>query len=115
MSKLDYETIQSIQENTIKKLIKYINEALKKDRNLDSIEFYYPDFDENKARLAFNVWISTDYRTSSGKSFIEMMLDEKANQLSSLEKSILIERNKSFISLFEIEKIDGEYIHVKIY
>ncbi len=113
MSKLDYETIQSIQENTIKKLIKYINEALKKDRNLDSIEFYYPDFDENKARLAFNVWISTDYRTSSGKSFIEMMLDEKANQLSSLEKSILIERNKSFISLFEIEKIDGEYIHVK--
>jgi len=113
MSKLDYKTIQSIQENTIKKLIKYINEALKKDKNLDSIEFYYPDFDENKARLAFNVWISTDYITSSGKSFIEMMLDEKSNQLSNLEKKILIERSKTFVSLFEIEKIDGEYIYVK--
>jgi hypothetical protein len=113
MSKLDYETIQSIQETTIKKLIKYVNEALKKDINLDSIEFYYPDFDENKARLAFNVWISTDYITSSGKSFIEMMLDEKSNQLTNLEKKILIERSKTFVSLFEIEKIDGEYIYVK--
>lgn len=113
MSKLDYETIQSIQETTIKKLIKYVNEALKKDINLDSIEFYYPDFDESKARLAFNVWISTDYITSSGKSFIEMMLDEKSNQLSNLEKIILIERSKTFVSLFEIEKIDGEYIYVK--
>ncbi|MFS8541519.1 MAG: hypothetical protein LOD89_05460, partial [Tissierellales bacterium] len=105
--------IQSIQETTIKKLIKYVNEALKKDINLDSIEFYYPDFDESKARLAFNVWISTDYITSSGKSFIEMMLDEKSNQLSNLEKNILIERSKTFVSLFEIEKIDGEYIYVK--
>ncbi len=113
MSKLDYEKIQSIQENTIKKLIKYINESIKNDSALDSIEFYYPDFDENKTRLAFNVWISTDYRTSSGKSFIELMLDEKSNQLSNLEKSILIERNKSFISLFEIQKIDGEYVNVK--
>jgi hypothetical protein len=113
MSKLDYETIQSIQETTIKKLIKYVNEALKKDINLDSIEFYYPDFDESKARLAFNVWISTDYITSSGKSFIEMMLDEKSNQLTNLEKKILIERSKTFVSLFEIEKIDGEYIYVK--
>jgi hypothetical protein len=113
MSKLDYETIQFIQETTIKKLIKYVNEALKKDINLDSIEFYYPDFDESKARLAFNVWISTDYITSSGKSFIEMMLDEKSNQLTNLEKKILIERSKTFVSLFEIEKIDGEYIYVK--
>lgn len=113
MSKLDYEEIQSIQEKTIKKLIKYINENLKEDRSLDSIEFYYPDFDENKTRLAFNVWISTDYRTSSGKSFIELMLDEKSHQLTSLEKSILIERNRSFISLYEIERIDGEYIYAK--
>jgi len=113
MSKLDYEEIQSIQENTIKKLINYINEAIKNDRDLDSIEFYYPDFDENKTRLAFNVWVSTDYRNSSGKSFIEMMLDEESNQLSSLEKSILIERNKSFISLFEIQEVDGKYVNVK--
>lgn len=113
MNKIDYEKIQTIQENTIKKLINYINESIKYDRTLDSIEFYYPDFDEKKAKLAFNVWISTDYRTDSGKSFIELMLDEKSNQLSSLEKSILIERNKSFISLFEINNIDGDYVYVK--
>ncbi|MBZ2174853.1 hypothetical protein K8M07_06275 [Schnuerera sp. xch1] len=112
MSKLDYDKIQILQENTTKKLIKYINEFVKKGKSLDSIEFYFPDFDKQKTKLAFNVWISIDYRTDSGKSFIEHMLDEESNQLSSLEKNILVERNKSFISLFEIEHIKGEYIYV---
>ncbi|CCQ94624.1 hypothetical protein CULT_20064 [[Clostridium] ultunense Esp] len=111
-NKLDYEQIQTIQENTTRKLIKYINEFVKRDRILDSIEFYYPDFDEQKTRIAFNVWISIDYKTNYGKSFIEHMLEEKSSYLTSLEKEILIERNKSFISLFEIEKIEGYYVYI---
>lgn len=112
MNKFDYEQIQTIQENTTRKLIKYINEFVKKDRILDSIEFYYPDFDEQKTRIAFNVWISIDYRTNYGKSFIEHMLEDKSSHLTSLEKEILIERNKSFISLFEIERIEGAYVYI---
>ncbi len=112
MNKLDYKQIQTIQENTTRKLIKYINEFVKRDKILDSIEFYYPDFDEQKAKIAFNVWISIDYRTDYGKSFIEHMLEEKSSYLTNLEKEILIERNKSFISLFEIEKIEGSNIYI---
>jgi hypothetical protein len=111
MHKLSYNEIQTIQENTTKKLIKYINEFIKKDRSLDSIEFYYPDFDEQKTMIAFNVWVSIDYRTNYGKSFIEHMLEDKSPMLSNLEKEILIERNKSHISLYEISDIKGEYIH----
>lgn len=113
MSNLDYEKIQTLQENVTKKLINFINDFIKDDRSLDSIEFHYPNFDERKAKLAFNVWLSIDYRTNTGKSFIELMLEEETMQLSNLEKEILIERNKSFVSLFEIEKIDGEFIHAK--
>lgn len=110
MNKLTYEQIQTIQEKTTKKLINYINEFIKKDRSLDSIEFYYPNFDEQKTIIAFNIWVSIDYKTDHNKTFIEHMLEEKSNQLSSLERQILIERNKSYISLFEILNIKGEYI-----
>ena len=75
-------------------IIKHTGEFVKRDKILDSIEFYYPDFDEQKAKIAFNVWISIDYRTDYGKSFIEHMLEEKSSYLTNLEKEILIERNK---------------------
>lgn len=112
MYKLSYEQIQTIQENTTRKLINYINDFIKKDNSLDSIEFYYPDFDDEKTMIAFNVWVSIDYRTHYGKSFIEHMLEEKPHGLTSLEKEILRERNKSYISLFEIQGIRGEFIYV---
>ena len=112
MYKLSYEQIQTIQENTTRKLINYINDFIKKDNSLDSIEFYYPDFDDEKTMIAFNVWVSIDYRTHYGKSFIEHMLEEKPHGLTSLEKEILRERNKSYISLFEIQGIREEFIYV---
>lgn len=112
MNNLNYKQIQSIQDNTTKKLIKYINDFIEEDKELDSIEFYYPNFDEQKTRIAFNIWISTDYKTHYDKTFIEHMLEDKSNQLSNLEKEILIERNKSYISLFEISNIEEEYIEV---
>lgn len=112
MNNFTYEQIQNIQDKTTKKLIKYINEFIKADKSLDSIEFYYPDFDEKKTMIAFNVWVSIDYKTESNKSFIEHMLEEKPNQLSALEKDILIERNKSYMSLFEVLKVKNEYLEV---
>ena len=113
MSKLSFDEIQTIQENATRKLIEYINENIKNDKSLETIEFYYPDFDERKARLAFNVWVSIDYINNSGKTFIEQMLEERSNELSNAEKIILIERNKSFISLYEIKNIKGNKVHVR--
>lgn len=112
MYRLSYEQIQTIQENTTKKLIKYINDFIKKDDSLDSIEFYYPDFDDEKTMIAFNVWVSIDYRTNYGKSFIEHMLEERPQGLTYLEKEILRERNKSYVSLFEIQGIRGEFVYI---
>ena len=57
--------------------------------------------------IAFNVWVSIDYRTHYGKSFIEHMLEEKPHGLTLWKKEILRERNKSYISLFEIQGIRG--------
>ena len=46
MGKLDYEQIMAIQENATRKLLNYIDDFFQKEKTIDSIEFYYPDFDE---------------------------------------------------------------------
>ena len=109
----NYEEIINIQENATKKLLSYIDNFFQKEKNVDSIEFYYPDFDERRTRMAFNVWISLDYKTKYGKTFIEHFLEDSLDVLNEDEKKILIERNKSHISLFEIKNIKGDLMYVE--
>lgn len=113
MYKLSYKEIQTIQENTTKKLIRYINDFLKDDNSLDSVEFYYPDFDDENTMIAFNVWVSIDYKTNYGKTFIEHMLEDRPNGLTNLEREILQERNKSYVSLFEVQRIRDEFVYLE--
>lgn len=113
MINLNYDEIMFIQENATKKLLTYIDKYFQREKNFNSIEFYYPDFDEKRTRMAFNVWISLDYKTKYGKYFIEHFLEESGEVLTEDEKEILIERNKSHISLFEIQNIKGDLIYVE--
>lgn len=112
MQSLNYIQIQKIEMSATKKLLKYISKEIKGEDVIDNLEFFYPDFGEHKHRLAFNIWISIDFIGKDGKSFIEKLLEEKPSKLTSYEKEVLIERNKSNISLFEIIGIDGEFIKV---
>lgn len=113
MKKLDYEKIMDIQESATKKLLNYIDEFFQKEDNIKAIQFYYPDFDEIRTSTAFNVWISLDYITKYGKNFIEHFLEDCPEKLNDNEKEILMERNKSHISLFEIKNIKGDLIYIK--
>lgn len=109
----NYEKIINIQENATKKLMQYIDIFFQKEKNIKPIEFYYPDFDEKRTGMAFNVWISLDYKTKYGKNFIEHFLEDSLEVLNEDEKEILLERNKSHISLFEIKNIKGDLMYVE--
>lgn len=112
MQNLSYKEIQKIEMSATQKLLNFMSKEIQ-DRNLiEKLEFYYPDFSESKYKLAFNVWLSIDYIDKSGKSFIEKLLEDKSTKLTPEERQILIERNKSSISLYEIQSIDEEYISV---
>jgi hypothetical protein len=113
MYKLTYEQIQNIEGNATKKLLKYINKYTEDANFFNNVDFYYPDFGEQKNIIAFNVWISIDYITKDGKTFIEHFLEEMPKSLTNLEKEVLIERNKSHISLFEIIDFEEEFLYVK--
>ncbi len=113
MTKLNYKKIMDIQENATKKLLKYISQYIKNETEIDTIEFHYPNFDQDRTAIAFNVWVSLDYRTKEGKYFIEHLLEENPQSLTSLEKEILEERNKSHISLFEVVEIKNNYMYVE--
>lgn len=110
MQSLNYSQIQKIELSATKKLLKYISKEIQEESIIDTLEFFYPDFGEHKHRFAFNIWISIDFVSKDGKSFIEKFLEERSSKLTNHEKEVLIERNKSNISLFEIVEIDGEYI-----
>lgn len=112
MEDFTYKQIQKIDKSATKKLLKYISKEIQDENILDKLEFFYPDFGEQRHTLALNVWISIDFMGKDGKTFIEKFLEEKSSSLTEQEKEILIERNKSNISLFEILDTNGERIKV---
>lgn len=112
MQTINYKKIQKIELSATEKLLDYISTVIGQEDTLEEVEFFYPDFDASKNSIAFNIWLSMDFVTSSGKTFIHKFLEEKSSTLTSKEKEILIEKNKSTISLFEIISIDKDSIQV---
>ncbi|MFA5576516.1 MAG: hypothetical protein WCZ27_03050 [Tissierellaceae bacterium] len=112
MENLSYEEMQKIEMSATKKLLKYISEGTHDENILNQLEFYYPDFGEDKHRIAFNIWFSLDFTGKDGKTFIERLFEDKSIRLSAKEKSVLEEQSRSNVSLFEITFIDDETITI---
>ena len=70
MTEFNYKQIQKIDMSATKKLLNYISEEIQDETILDTLEFFYPDFGEQKHSIAFNVWISIDFMGKDGKNFI---------------------------------------------
>ena len=100
MQTLNYNKIKKIEISATEKLLNYIASVIESEDSLGDIEFFYPDFDENKNRIAFNIWLSIDFITQNNGTFIDNFLDMESNGLTKKEKDILLERNKSNLSLF---------------
>ena len=109
MSKLSYDVAHRLEKHTTKKLFDYINSEVKVDDILKEINYEYPFFLDDSSKVGFNIWLSIDYINKDNKTFIEKFLDSNPS-LSDLEKDILIEKNKSFISLFEILDFQDEHM-----
>ncbi len=110
MSTINYEELRKIEMEATKKLLKYISKEMQFEEVLDTIDFPYPDFGEDKYRLAFTSWVSTDYTLKNGSTFIDKYLKHSTTKLTEEEREILIKRNQSHISLFEIIFTDDLYI-----
>lgn len=113
MINLSYAQIMDIQESATKKLLDYMDSFFKKENKAKAVEFYYPDFDEKRTRIAFNVWSSLDYITELGKNFIELFLEDEGDNLTEYEKQILLQRNKCHITLFQVIETKGEMIYIE--
>lgn len=110
MNKINYKSIQKLNIDITKQLLKYITKEMQNEDLIDEIQFFHDDFIDHE--LAFNIWLSFDFIDKNGLSFIDKFLDAKGHLLSSKEQEILKERNNSNISLFEVIDIDNEFILV---
>ncbi len=110
MNKINYKSIQKLNIDITKQLLKYITKEMQNEDLIDEIQFFHDGFIDHE--LAFNIWLSFDFIDKNGLSFIDKFLDAKGHVLSAKEQEILKERNKSNISLFEVMDIDNEFIRV---
>ncbi len=110
MIKKDYKKIQKINLSVTKKLLDYISEEIKKPNIVEEVKFLGDDFFTHN--ISFDLWLSFDFLNSKGQSFIDRFLLDYRDKLTEDEKSILLERKRSNISLFEVIEIKGEYILV---
>jgi len=76
-------------------------------------QFQFRGLDEKHASIVFNMWLTLDYVTPHGKTFIEHFLREKSKGLSKEEVDILKGLNKSFVSLFKVLDTKNDYIILK--
>lgn len=108
------EKIQTIELNTRKKLLEFIDKKIEENPNLETLDFYYPDFDFQKNKLAFQLWLSMDYMNENGKNLIEEFLMENLGFLEVDEVELLNARSISTVSLYEILSIDDESSETEI-
>lgn len=112
MRELSYDEVVNIQNNIYRKLINYVNEYLDDDNNIESIEFHYPDFNDDKASKAFDTWLIMDFKTKYNKTFITHMLEDSNSSFSFLEKKVLENIKNVYLSLYEVIRIKNDYIEV---
>lgn len=96
-----FEKMQKYELSSTEKLLKYIDERIDQEPALEDLDFYYPDFDMEKNRLAFHLWLSMDYFNQDNRNLIdEFILNNK--DLLEEEIEVLKSRSKSTVSLYEI-------------
>ncbi len=111
MKELSYSEIVSIENNLYRKIIKYINDYFM-NLNIDTIDFHYPNFSEDKASKAFDFWLIMDYITDENKTFITHILEDNSSNFSFIEKSILKEIKDVYLSLYEVIRVKNNSIEV---
>lgn len=61
----------------------------------------------DKLIIDFNAWLIYDYKMKDGKSFIEKYYEFMKNQLTKEEAEWIQKRIESYLSLYELKKIEG--------
>jgi hypothetical protein len=107
--RVSHEKAIKIQESATRKLMDYIYSYIRSEKFKNkNIPFSFEGSSEKDTAITFNVWFSLDYIVDKGKNFTELFLEDCKDKLTENEKEILKERNKTYISLYEVEEIKGK-------
>ena len=108
-----FKDIMQLEIGITNKLLKYIHSKIDVIDILDEYNLDLTYIQDERNSLSLNIWLAVDYVGKDGKSFIEKFLRDESTSLSDLEKEILTEKSKSYVSLFEIMGFDGGRVHLK--
>lgn len=105
---MDHDTLQELENLATEKLIDHINKdgraSILFQESLEEYEF----LDMEGSHIPFNLWLCCDYRDTSGKGFVQRLI-ESDNSLSSKEKDILVGKADSYVTILEITDFNEPY------
>lgn len=112
MENLDTVAIRVLEIHTNLKLREYISKNIHFENPIRRDDFPYPEFNKHLHKKAYEMWLSMDFITSTGKSFIGNFLDEKSDDLTCQEIEILRDRDESHMRVLQLINADGPMVRV---
>lgn len=100
--------IQSLEMKIEEDVLAFlIQTKFKKDVERAEKNFYrtYEEEINETVSVDFNAWLIYDYKMEEGQSFIQKYLEDTRTSLTDQEKEFIINRKKSFLSLYELKEI----------
>lgn len=113
MQNYSFKDIMNLEINVTNKLLKYMYSKIDVLDFIENFDLDLSYIDDQRNNLAFNLWLSIDYTDKDGESFIEKFLKDDSSALTEMEKEILKEKSKSYISLFEILDFNKGHVILK--
>ncbi|MDG2830267.1 hypothetical protein P7M08_25290, partial [Vibrio parahaemolyticus] len=93
-------------------LDKYIDKKNIRKVLFNKVSIEYPVITLDKENTIFNLWLICDYKNEKGETLIDEYLNER-RIINNLEREILIQKKKSYPSLYEILNIVNDKIVAK--
>ncbi|WP_026896116.1 hypothetical protein [Clostridiisalibacter paucivorans] len=110
---MDYNDIIEYEKDLIEKVFEFTTDTINKEGWKDIKIFSFNGIDETHREAVMNYWFILDYVTPNGKRFIELFIEKYKDSLNDEELYAYESIRESFLSLYEILEIKGEYVYVK--
>ncbi|MBC7087471.1 MAG: hypothetical protein H5T96_03155 [Tissierellales bacterium] len=112
MKELNYDFLMQINSDIYYDLDKYIDKKNIRKVLFNKVSIEYPVITLDKENTIFNLWLICDYKNEKGETLIDEYLNER-RIINNLEREILIQKKKSYPSLYEILNIVNDKIVAK--
>ncbi|MBF8982026.1 hypothetical protein IZY60_00600 [Lutibacter sp. B2] len=105
--------LDKLEIGTEEKILRFVfQDSIKNEMNVAK-QLFYKEMDQlnisDVMMVDFNDWLIYDYKMADEKTFIQKFFDMKNNELSDSEKLFIKEKCQSYLSIYELKELQGDF------